>query len=67
MNINVTIEGRPHLGAAIGSTEFSRYYIIDKVKEWSNEIETLMSIAKLQAHEAYAAFTHRLMSRWSYM
>ena len=67
MNVNVTIEGRPHLGAAIGTTEFRRYYIIDEVKEWSNEIETLMSTAKFQAHEVYAAFTHGLMSRWSYL
>ena len=36
----------------LGPLSLEGIIIIDEVKEWSNEIETLMSIAKYQAHEA---------------
>ena len=34
----VTCEGRPYLGAAIGSQEYSKKFIDDKVREWSAEV-----------------------------
>lgn len=32
-----------------------------------NEVDRLTSIAYLQPHAAYAAFTHGLDSRWTYL
>lgn len=57
-DVNVTSEGRPHLGVPIGTSEFRRRYIMEKVKDWSKEVETLTSIANTQPQAAYAALTH---------
>ena len=46
--INVTTEGKPHLGAAIGSRSYTVEYVADKVKKWSEEIRQLATIAKTQ-------------------
>ena len=54
--INITTEGKRHLGAAIGSNEFRVKYVIEKVDEWIDELKTLSAYAKSQQQAAYAAF-----------
>ena len=54
--INITTEGKRHLGAAIGSNEFRVKYVIEKVDEWIDELKTLSAYAKSQPQAAYAAF-----------
>ena len=44
--INITVEGKRHLGAAIGSSQFKEEYINEKVNKWASNIETLSEIAK---------------------
>ena len=66
-NVKVTSEGRPHLGAAIGTNEFKKRHIMGKVQVWSDEINSLASIAHTQPHAVYAAFTHGFTSKWSYL
>ena len=34
---------------------------------WSNEIDRLSLFEKTEPHAAFAALTHRLMSRWTYL
>ena len=65
--VSITVEGKRHLGAAIGDSTFVESYIQLKVAEWVKEIERLSSIATTQPHAAYAAFTHGLTSRWNYL
>ena len=65
--ISVTEEGKRHLGAAIGTQAFVESYIERKVSEWVNTVERLSSIAHTQPHAAYTAFTHSLMSKWTYL
>ena len=65
--ISVTEEGKRHLGAAIGTQAFVDSYIKRKMSEWVNAVERLSSIAHTQPHAAYAAFTHGLMSKWTYL
>ena len=65
--ISVTEEGKRHLGAAIGTQAFVVGYIERKVSEWVNAVERLSSIAHTQPHAPYAAFTHGLMSKWTYI
>ena len=65
--VNVTCEGRPYLGAAIGTPEFSRKFIDELVKKWSSEVALLARIAESQPHAAFAALTHGLSSRWRYI
>ena len=38
-----------------------------KVKLWVRELEQLSIIACSQPHAAHAAFTHGLMSKWTYI
>ena len=42
--------------------------MIDKVKEWSNEIATVILVPMLNhAHAVYAAFKHEMIIKWSYL
>ena len=42
-------------------------YVRKKVETWTNEIKRLAQVATSQPHAAFAAFTHGLSSRWSYL
>ena len=65
--VNVPCEGRPYLGAAIGTPEFSRKFVDELVKKWSSEVTLLAKIAESQPHAAFSALTHGLSSRWRYI
>ena len=56
-----------HLGAALGTSPFVESYFRRKVSGWLCEVERLSSIAAIQPHPAYAAFTHGLISKWTYL
>ena len=56
--VKVTSEGRPYLGAALGTKEYTHSYVSSKVQEWSTELLALNNVSKTQPHAAYAAFTH---------
>ena len=66
-SVKVTSEGRPHLGAPLGTPEYIKKFVISKVSEWSEEIELLSKIAKTQPHAAHAVLTHGLCSKWRYL
>ena len=64
--INITIEGKRHLGAAIGSPQFKEEYINEKVNKWTSNIEALAEIAKSEPHAAYAAYLHGEQHKYNY-
>ena len=64
--INITLEGKRHLGAALGSVNFKDEYIDEKVRNWVNDIKTLADIAKTQPYAAYAAFIHGEQHKFTY-
>ena len=51
--INITEEGRKHLGAVIGSEEYKEEYLREKVDEWVACIQKLSNIARTQPHASY--------------
>ena len=63
----ITVEGRRHLGAAVGTRMFTELYVQEKVSGWDKEVERVADIAATQHHAAYTAFTHGLASRWTYL
>ena len=63
----MTSEGRPYLGAPIGTKAFVELFVENKVDQWSAELNSLAAIAKTQPHAAHSAFTHGLTSFWSYI
>ena len=63
--INVTAEGRPYVGAAIGSRAFSEnFYVSSKVASWVTELELLASFAVTQPH---TAFSCGVVSKWLFI
>ena len=44
--VNVTAEGKQHLGATVGTRSFTKSYVMKKVEKWKSEIEKLLDIAK---------------------
>ena len=65
--MNITLDGKRHLGAALGTRSFVVSYVQKVVSEWVGEMEQLSSIAVSQPHAAYAAFTHGLTSKWTFL
>ena len=65
--INITTEGKRHLGAAVGSRSYTEEYVADKVEKWSDEIKKLAHIAQTQPHAAYSAYTHGLSCHWTFL
>ena len=66
-DVHITIQGKRHLGAAIGSRTFTEEYVSHKVQTWTEEIKRIAKVATSQPHAAYATFTHGLSSRWTYL
>jgi len=64
--INITVEGKRNLGAALGSRCFTENYVSEKVETWSRCIGQLSDIAKVYPHAAYATFVHGVCSKWTY-
>ena len=64
--INITTEGRKHLGAALGSRSYLEHYVGDKVEDWVGEVTRLAEFARSQPQARYAAFTFGLRHRWTY-
>ena len=62
----MTVEGKRHLGAALGSRSFTEQYVSEKVDSWSHCVAKLSDLAKVHPHYAYSAFTHGLCNKWTY-
>ena len=65
--VSITMEGKRHLGAAVSTQTFVERFVQRKVSEWICAVERLSSIALTQPHAAYAAFTHGLVGKWTYL
>ena len=65
--IKITTDGKPYLGASLGTTpSFTVLHAKSKVEKWSEELQCLSTIAQTHPQAAYAAFTHGLASKWIY-
>ena len=45
--LQITVEGKRHLGAVVGSEEFKTEYVTGKIDEWIDELVMLEKIAKI--------------------
>ena len=64
--VQITSEGRRHLGAVVGCKSFTVEYMEENVSQWVNEGNRLSTIAVTHPQVAYAAFTHCFINKWSY-
>ena len=65
--IQITSEGRKHLGAAIGTDEFKNSYVAEKIDNWKKLLTTLSKIAKTEPHMAYSLFVHGFQHKFTYI
>ena len=65
--MNITIDGKRYLGAAIGTRSFVEQYVHEKVEYWVSCVcmHQLSTIARFQRHVTYCAFTHGLIGKWT--
>ena len=66
-DIKITVEGRKHLGAAIGSVNYKNQFVNEKVDIWINEIAVLAKIALTDPHAAYSCFTHGYQQKFNFV
>ena len=64
--INITTEGRKHLGAALGSRSYLEQYVGGKVEDWVGEVTRLAKFVRSQSQASYAAFPFGIRHRWTY-
>ena len=57
--MNIRAEGKTHLGAVIGSTEYCDKYVRDLVKVWEKQLRISSTSAKTQPQAAYLAFKRK--------
>ena len=55
--VNITSEGKRHLGAVIGSDQFKEEYCDNLVQNWVAQLKVLCNIAETQPQAAYTAYT----------
>ena len=65
--INITSEGRPYLGAAMGTQDYVNEYVSRKVRKGNKELNMLSTIAATQPHVAFAAFIHGYVHKFCFI
>ena len=51
----------------MGSEEFKKEFVTEKVAKWIDELTTLTKIAQTKPHVAYAAYTHCFKHKYAYL
>ena len=59
-DVQITTEGKHHLGASLGYTKYKEEYLSSKVNEWITQSWILSQIARTQPQTAYSASHHGL-------
>ena len=65
--VKITLEGKRHLGAAIGSTDFKEKYVNEKIEKWVNDVRQLAGIALNEPQVALSAYNTGLSQRWKFV
>ena len=63
----MTTDANRYLGSALGCEDSTQDVLRKEIKKWSESIQELSKIAKIQPHAAYAAFIHGIRNQWSYL
>ena len=62
-----TVDGKRHLGGALGSPSFVASFVKERVSTWAKELDLLSDISITHPHAAYSAFTHGFIGKWNYL
>ena len=66
-DVQITVQGKRHLGAALGTRSFAEQYVTERVTTWTKELSKLATIARTHPQAAYCAFVHAIRSKWLYL
>ena len=64
--LNITSDGRKHLGVSIGSEAFKTQFVDEAVTEWVKEMDKLSEIAITESHATDTAFIHDVRHKYTY-
>ena len=64
--VNITTEGKRHLGAALGTTGYRDEYSNKLVADWVKQLNALCEIAVTQPQAAYTAYVRGFNSKFTY-
>ena len=65
--VNITTEGKRHLGAVVGSESYKQTYVMKKVDEWCKELQLLSRIASIQPQAAYSCFVSGYRQKFNFL
>ena len=65
--IKIKLDGHRYLGAALGSDEFKKSYVENKVSKWIDDLKELSKIAAEEPQVALSAYTKGICQRWSFI
>ena len=64
---SITVDGKQHLGGALGSPSFVTSFVKERVSTLAKDLGLLSDISITHPHAAYAAFTHGFIGKWNYL
>ena len=64
--LNITVQGRTHLRAVVGATNFKKEYVQGKLEDWKSQIEDLAKIAWVEPHLSYVTFVYGMQNKYTY-
>ena len=64
--VNITSQGKKHLGAVIGHPEYKHEFVEKLVNEWTQQIKSLAEIAAFEPQAAYTAFTSCIRHKYTF-
>ena len=65
--MKIITDGQRHLGAVIGSNQYRKYYVTEKVEKWVQDIKELSTIAVEEPQVALSAYTKGICHRWTFI
>ena len=65
--VNITTDGKRHIGAALGTQEFKEAYVMKKVQKWKSDVKELSAIAKEEPQAALSSYNTGMSQRWKFL
>ena len=66
-DVHITTEGRPYLGAPLGSEAFKTTFCNARVEAWASEMRELANVAEAEPQAVYAALVFGYRHRWTFL
>ncbi len=65
--LQITTEGKRHLGAVIGTESYRDEYVSEQIDGWIEELKELEKIARVEPHIAYSAYVKGFQHKFTYL